>query len=159
MLTWMMMRSMARLHLCLHLGQACLPLLRLLRSKAIRGPYPRWSPHQRRKQTVQQSPLLRSCLTRSLKRNQERRHKKIWINGRHNSHRRMNLGKSRQSRTTYIVQRELRKRFDGVEKMKREARKPSPLSDYDRSLEQSYQASQNAKRASRERCCTARDAI
>ena len=57
----------------------------------------------------------------------------------------------------YIAQRELRKRVSEVEKKRREAHKPPPLSDYERSLDKSYKASLKAK--SRERCCTARAAI
>ena len=47
----------------------------------------------------------------------------------------------------YIVQRELRKKINEREKKQRDARKPSPLLNYERSLDKSYKASLKAKRA------------
>ena len=50
----------------------------------------------------------------------------------------------------YTAQRELRKKINEREKKQRDARKPSPLSDYERSLNKSYKASQKAKRAGKD---------
>jgi len=47
----------------------------------------------------------------------------------------------------YIAQRELRKRVSEVEKKRCEACKPSPLLDYERSLDKSYKALLKTKRA------------
>jgi len=50
----------------------------------------------------------------------------------------------------YIAQQELRKKINEREKKQHEARKPSPLSDYERSLDKSYKASLKAKRAGKD---------
>ena len=50
----------------------------------------------------------------------------------------------------YIAQRKLRKKVIEVEKKRREACKPSPLSDYEHSLDKSYKASLKAKRAGKD---------
>ena len=50
----------------------------------------------------------------------------------------------------YIAQRELRKKINEREKKQREACKPSPLSDYERSLDKTYKASLKAKRAGKD---------
>ena len=47
----------------------------------------------------------------------------------------------------YIAQQELRKKINEREKKRCESHKPSPLSDYERSLDKSYKASLKAKRA------------
>jgi len=46
-----------------------------------------------------------------------------------------------------LPQQELRRTINERDKMLRERKKPSPLSDYEHSLNKSYKASQNAKRA------------
>ena len=50
----------------------------------------------------------------------------------------------------YIAQRELRKKINEREKKQRDTRKPSPLSDYERSLDKSYKASLKVKRAGKD---------
>ena len=50
----------------------------------------------------------------------------------------------------YIAQQELRKKINEREKKQHEARKPSSLSDYERSLDKSYKASLKAKRAGKD---------
>ena len=50
----------------------------------------------------------------------------------------------------YIARQELRKKINEHEKKKREALKPSPLSNYERSLDKSYKASLKAKRAGKD---------
>ena len=50
----------------------------------------------------------------------------------------------------YIAQRELRKKINEPEKKQRDERKPSPLLDYERSLNKSYKASLKAKRAGKD---------
>ena len=50
----------------------------------------------------------------------------------------------------YIARQELRKKINESEKKQRDARKPSPLSDYERSLDKSYKASLKAKRAGKD---------
>jgi hypothetical protein len=47
----------------------------------------------------------------------------------------------------YIAQRELKKKINEHEKIQLDARKPSSLSDYERSLDKSYKESRKAKRA------------
>ena len=46
-----------------------------------------------------------------------------------------------------LPRQELRRTINERDKMLRERKKPSPLSDYEHSLNKSYKASQNAKRA------------
>jgi hypothetical protein len=50
----------------------------------------------------------------------------------------------------YIAKRELRKKINEREKMQRDARMPSPLSDYECSLDKSYKESRKAKRAGKD---------
>ena len=50
----------------------------------------------------------------------------------------------------YIAQRELRKKINECEKKQRDAHKPSPLSDYERSLDKSCKASLKAKRVGKD---------
>ena len=50
----------------------------------------------------------------------------------------------------YIAQRELRKKINERKKKQCEARKPSPLLDYERSLDKSYKALLKAKRAGKD---------
>ena len=50
----------------------------------------------------------------------------------------------------YIARQELRRKINQFEKQKRDARKPSPLWDYDRSLNKSYKESLKAKRAGKD---------
>jgi hypothetical protein len=60
--------------------------------------------------------------------------------------RRMELQKN-PPKPHYIAQRELRKKINEHEKKQRNARQPSPLSDYERSLDKSCKVSLKAKRA------------
>jgi hypothetical protein len=60
--------------------------------------------------------------------------------------RRLELQKN-PPKSHYIAQRELRKKINEREKQQPDARKPSPLLDYERSLDKSYKESRKAKRA------------
>jgi hypothetical protein len=101
---------------------------------------------------VGKRPLQRSCLTRSLKRNLKRRHKRNRRSGRKNVNKKEHKRELEKNppKLTYIMQQELRQKLIEVKKKQRESYKPSPLSDYERSLSKSHKENIKARRAGKD---------